>query len=107
MATIDIADVLDTAGADSDAPEGSQGWALAQVRNIVAAAETGLASLGTELSSIARQQDSDEIRRRAGWAAADVDTLRGMFQNAKSTQQRANYTSDDDAQAPLALTAIH
>lgn len=106
MATIDIATVLEDAGADSNAPEGSQGWALAQVRNIVAAAETGLVTLGSELSAMARQQDADEIRRRAGWAAADVDTLRGMFQNANG-HQRAIFTSEDDAQAPLALAAVH
>lgn len=106
MATIDIATVLDQAGADSNAPEGSQGWALAQVRNIVAAAETGLATLGTELNAIARQQDADEIRRRAGWVASDVDTLRGMFQNPNARTQGTS-SSMDDAQAPLALTAVH
>ena len=107
MATIDIANVLDTAGADANAPEGSQGWALAQVRNIVAAAEAGLTTLGSELNAIARQQDADEIRRRAGWAAADVDTLRGMFQNDRAQQQGGMFTNDDDAQASMPLAAVH
>lgn len=103
MATIDIASVLETAGADSNAPEGSQGWALAQVRNIVAAAEVGLTSLGSELTAIARQQDADEIRRRAGWAAADVDTLRGMFLNSAGGANAAARSNDDDAQASAAV----
>ena len=103
MATIDIASVLETAGADANAPEGSQGWALAQVRNIVAAAEAGLTSLESELNAIARQQDADEIRRRAGWAAADVDTLRGMFLKSAVGNNGAARPSDDDAQASAAI----
>ncbi len=101
MATINIAQVLEDAGANRDAPEGSQGWALAQIANIVAAAETGLATLGSELSAMARQQDADEIRRRAGWAAADVDTLRGMFQNAQ-----ANSCADEQAPREYASTLL-
>ena len=107
MATFDIASVLDSAGADSDAPEGSQGWALAQVRNIVATAEISLASLGTELNAIARQHDADEIRRRAGWAASDVDTLRGMFQNAGEPKRAAPVGDEAPAPAPVTPASLH
>ncbi len=31
MSALDVAGILERAGADSDAPEGSQAWALAQV----------------------------------------------------------------------------
>ena len=35
--------------------------------------------LQAELSAISRVQDPDEIRRRAGWAAADAESLRDLL----------------------------
>ncbi|WFC43230.1 hypothetical protein [Pseudoxanthomonas sp. SE1] len=55
-ATVDIAGTLERAGADADAPEGSQAWALAQVGAAVA-----------ELIEACRERDSAQT----AWASSD------------------------------------
>lgn len=74
-APLNVLQLLHNAGADKDAAPGSQPHALAQAASTVTYLSNGLTALAAELATIARLQDADEVRRRAGWAAADAETL--------------------------------
>lgn len=62
-APLDIAGILERAGADPNAPEGSQGWALAQVDRAVGEMIAALRDCADAEQSMAQMRATERARR--------------------------------------------